>query len=58
MVRNLSVTEGGREVGRLGGREVGRSGGNLWGIEVLTHLKMISEEEGSIHVANPIDYAA
>ena len=28
---DLSVTEG--------GREVGREGGNLWGIEVLTHLK-------------------
>ena len=34
----LSVTEG--------GREVGKSGGNLWGIEVLTHLKKTLEYVG------------
>ena len=32
---DLSVREGVRE----GGCEGGREGGNLWGIEVLTHLK-------------------
>ena len=33
----LSVTEGGMEVGR----DVGIQGGNFWFIEVLTYLKIV-----------------